>query len=196
MAALHRAEVTSIDFLGAGPPSDGLRQLVEYWRAAYEWMSRSCDVARFEHLLLWVEQAMPTDPPTGLSWGDARIANMMFVGSDVVAVLDWEMVSRGGPLVDLAWGLMFDVIHSDDLGVPRLEGLGDRTETIARWVSATGHSVDDLRWHEIFVHLQLCLGRTTAYAQRRRAGLAVPGPGDARSVENLLRRIDVLMAQR
>ena len=46
-----------------------------------------------------------TDRPA-LCWGDSRIGNMIF-GADqrVAAVLDWEMVTAGDPVQDLAWYL-------------------------------------------------------------------------------------------
>ena len=54
--------------------------------------------------------------------------------------------ARGRPrlVVDL------DEIHSVDPGVPRLDGLGTRQETIELWEDLTGQAADDLLWHEVF----------------------------------------------
>ena len=64
----------------------------------------------------------PTDP--ALCWGDSRIGNMIF-GADqqVAAVLDWEMVTAGDPVQDLAWYLLLDRHHTMAFEVPRLPGL-------------------------------------------------------------------------
>jgi aminoglycoside phosphotransferase (APT) family kinase protein len=106
-------------------------------------------------------------------------------------VLDWEVVSLGGPLVDVGWWLMFDQIHTTDMGLGRLEGLGDRDETVTRWVERTGHSAEALPWHEVRAHVVLGLTRAKVFAERRRLGLPVPeDDDDPRSVVRLTRRVE------
>jgi aminoglycoside phosphotransferase (APT) family kinase protein len=119
---------------------------------------------------------------------------MTFTGTRYVAVLDREMVSLGGPMVDLAWWLMFDRNHSTEAGVARLAGLGSRKETIDRWRGRTGLQVVNLRWHEVFALFQLSLLRAGAFADRTRDGLPVPADDDPRSVRRLLERIDERLA--
>ncbi len=49
--------------------------------------------------------------------GDYRVANMLFTGPDLEAVIDWEIWSVGDPRSDLAWLLMHadpaHVFHED-----------------------------------------------------------------------------------
>ena len=91
----------------------------------------------------------PTSTPA-LCWGDSRIGNMIFDADQAVAaVLDWEMVTAGDPVQDLAWYLLLDRHHVEAFGVPRLPGLPDRADTIARWEQASGRSADHLGWYEL-----------------------------------------------
>ncbi|MFL6205818.1 MAG: phosphotransferase family protein [Acidimicrobiales bacterium] len=91
----------------------------------------------------------PTDDPT-LCWGDSRIGNMIFDDQQrVAAVLDWEMVTAGDPVQDLAWYLLLDRHHVMAFDVPRLPGLPPREDSIARWSSASGHSAEHLGWYEL-----------------------------------------------
>jgi aminoglycoside phosphotransferase (APT) family kinase protein len=85
-----------------------------------------------------------------LCWGDSRIGNMIF-GPDqrVAAVLDWEMVTAGDPVQDLAWYLLLDRHHVMAFGAERLPGLPPRDESIARWEAASGHSAAHLEWYEL-----------------------------------------------
>jgi aminoglycoside phosphotransferase (APT) family kinase protein len=96
----------------------------------------------------WLEANRPANPPPGLSWGDARIGNMMF-GDDYVisGVMDWEQMSLGGALLDLGWWLWFDRFHSETLQLTRLEGgsevvkrqsLAGRREPLSRFVISNG----------------------------------------------------------
>jgi len=91
----------------------------------------------------------PSDRPA-LCWGDSRIGNMIF-GADqrVAAVLDWEMVTAGDPVQDLAWYLLLDRHHVMAFGVDRLPGLPPRAESIERWAAASGHSAEHLDWYEL-----------------------------------------------
>src|SRR3546814_5408847 len=71
------------------------------------------------------------------------------VDGSVAAVLDWEMVTAGDPVQDLAWYLLIDRHHHEAFGVPRLSGLPDRVTSIERWERAAGRSADHLGWYEL-----------------------------------------------
>src|SRR3546814_13117929 len=66
------------------------------------------------------------------------------VDGSVAAVLDWEMVTAGDPVQDLAWYLLIDRHHHEAFGVPRLSGLPDRVPSIERWERAAGRAADHL----------------------------------------------------
>ena len=75
--------------------------------------------------------------PTRLSWGDARIGNMMFADFEVAAVLDWEMAGVAPPEVDLGWMAYLHLFFQDitiDLGLPRASPTSWRPRT---WRTAT-----------------------------------------------------------
>jgi aminoglycoside phosphotransferase (APT) family kinase protein len=98
-----------------------------------------------------LESTVPPPPErTALCWGDSRIGNMIF-GDDqrVAAVLDWEMVTAGDPVQDLAWYLLLDRHHVMAFDVPRLPGLPPRAASVAGWQSASGHSAEHLDWYEL-----------------------------------------------
>ena len=85
-----------------------------------------------EAALEWLEKNKPTNEPTGIVWGDARVGNIIFADdSSPAAVVDWEMVTLGSPETDFGWAIFVDRHHSEGLGVPRLEGFPDYDETIA-----------------------------------------------------------------
>jgi aminoglycoside phosphotransferase (APT) family kinase protein len=82
----------------------------------------------------WLEENWPDDSEhVELCWGDARPANEMFVGTQVVGVFDWEMVSLGNGESDLGWWLFLQRFHTDGYGVALPEGMLDRDESIRAW---------------------------------------------------------------
>lgn len=59
-----------------------------------------------EKLYARLREQVPADGPPALLHGDYRLANMLFVGPDLAAVIDWEIWSVSDPRSDLAWLLM------------------------------------------------------------------------------------------
>ncbi|MFI1463998.1 phosphotransferase family protein [Nocardia carnea] len=156
LAAIHRVPAGAVDFVDRPEyGASGDQQQLAYWSAHARWTLED-DIPDTVHTLLqWLTDNQPADSVPGLSWGDARIGNIAF-GPDfrVSAVMDWEQASLAGPVADLAWWLVFDEARSTGLGVPRLDGLGTRDETIDLWQELTGLRADDLRWHEVFACLK------------------------------------------
>jgi aminoglycoside phosphotransferase (APT) family kinase protein len=158
MASIHRVPGELVSFLGWPQHGEtGEDQQLGYWFHYAEWTGIAMPPEVVE-LGQWVRHNRPHIPGTYLSWGDARIGNMMF-GDDfsLAAVLDWDQMSLADPRHDLAWWLFFDEFNSGYHGIPRLEGLGDREETIALWEEASGHQAGDLRWHEAFMAYKIAL---------------------------------------
>jgi aminoglycoside phosphotransferase (APT) family kinase protein len=149
MAAVHRVDRAAADlgWVEAPTPADQLDRDRTYRTfAAGEVPYPPVDRA--------VEVLAATVPPAverpALCWGDARIGNMIFAADcTVAAVLDWEMVTAGDPVQDLAWYLLLDRHHHEAFGVPRLPGFPDRAQSIARWEAASGRSAEHLGWYEL-----------------------------------------------
>jgi aminoglycoside phosphotransferase (APT) family kinase protein len=152
LAAIHLVPVDAVAFVDRpqrGPT--GYEQQLTYWSEFASWALGDAVPDVVAAVLDWLATNAPAQPEPGLSWGDARIGNIMFGDDfDVVGVMDWEQASLAGPMADLGWWLFFDEIHSAEAGIPRLDGLGTRQETIDLWQELTGRRIDDLLWHEVF----------------------------------------------
>jgi aminoglycoside phosphotransferase (APT) family kinase protein len=158
LCRIHLIPAETVSFLDKPAlGKDPLEQQLSYWEQALAWATSDTPGAAALETLGWLRAHVPAQEP-GLSWGDARIGNIMF-GDDfeVVGVVDWEQASLGGPLQDLGWWLQMDEHHSIRQGVTRLDGLGTREETIDFWEQRVGRRVDggDLHWHEVFAAFKL-----------------------------------------
>ena len=107
-----------------------------------------------ESALTKLAATVPADPgQTVLSWGDARIGNVIFDDFVPVGVLDWEMAVLGPRELDLAW-LVYSHRVFQDLAVSLgAEGIPDfmRTDDVlGAYESATGHTVTHFDWHLLF----------------------------------------------
>jgi aminoglycoside phosphotransferase (APT) family kinase protein len=156
---LCRIATVPVEILGCLARSVDTRDLdgqIDYWERCVEWSLGDDRAPQFDDVRAWLGANRPARQEVGLAWGDARIGNVMFDGRfEVAGVMDWEQASLGGPMLDLAWWLLFDDYHSVGHGLPRLEGLGGREETIDIWTERTGHEVHDLHWYEVFAGYRL-----------------------------------------
>jgi len=173
----------------------GLDQHLGYIDEAFETAHEGDGHPGIERGLEWLRRNRPRTSVEGLSWGDARLGNVLIdEAGGVTALLDWDRASLGGPLVDLGWWLLFDGMHAEDYGYPRLEGLGGREETIWLWSELTGLSADDAGYFEILGAAHLAAVRLRTIRMREKHRLWVPDVGNPRGVERLLQRMNRMIA--
>jgi len=157
--AVHRAGLDGgFDFLQKPARGrTGFDQQLKYYEESLEWAAQGRPQPVAEAAWDWLSSHMPDDRPTSLSWGDSRIANMIFHGTECRGVLDWEMVSLGGPEMDLGWWLFLDRFSAEGNGLERLPGLGSRVETIEIWEKGTGLKARNLEFYEVFAGLRFAV---------------------------------------
>lgn len=175
MARMHGADVARFAFLDRPHlGGSGLAQEFAHWRNYARWSGadRQPAIARAAE---WLAGHFPDDPPTGFSWGDARLQNIIFDDRDgIAAVLDWDMVSLAGPETDLAWFAITDQNHTTSKGLARLEGFGTPAEAIALWEECAGRKVRDMEWFVMFNCYRTGAIMIRLATMLRRAGLLQP----------------------
>ena len=104
----------------------------------------------------WLEDNDPADERVGLTWGDARLGNIILQDYRAAAVLDWEVCALSPTEADVGWWLMFDRMSFDDLGIERLDGYPTRAEMIAHYERASGRAVRNPHYWEVFGAMRFC----------------------------------------
>lgn len=152
MAKIHRLDVekTGFGFLRKPGYANGLAQELDYYRKYLAWAAQGREQPIVERALAWLEANQPSGEPDGLVWGDARIGNIIFDGTRVAAVLDWEMVTVGSPEKDLGWAVFLDRHHSEGLNTPRLAGFPSYDDAMAHYEKHSGHRVKHLVYYQVF----------------------------------------------
>jgi aminoglycoside phosphotransferase (APT) family kinase protein len=155
MAGIHRADISGLGSELVGHPSRGdspLGQQLTYYEDLYVWSAAGRPHPVLDAGIEWVREHRPAaESPAGLSWGDARLGNMMF-GADlaVTGVLDWEMATIGEAELDLAWFLFLNQNHSEGLGLPAPPGFPSREQAVARYEQLLGRRLVNFGYHEVF----------------------------------------------
>jgi aminoglycoside phosphotransferase (APT) family kinase protein len=166
LAAIHRAE-TQI------PGVAHEDQLVEY-RERLDAMNDT--TATFEWAFRWLAARRPEPSPTVLVHGDFRMGNLIVDGSNLAAVLDWELVHLGQAYEDLAWFC----IRAWRFGAPAslgAGGLGSIESFVRDYEQASGITVDRMALHWWLVLATLRWGVICRYQAERHLS------GQSRSVE-------------
>jgi aminoglycoside phosphotransferase (APT) family kinase protein len=164
-------------------------------RSWYGFAARDCGPSPLvERAFAWLDGHWPADPgPAVLSWGDARIGNVVFQGVRPAAVLDWEMATLGPRELDLAWLIYSHRIFQDlaerfdQPGLPHMLRAADVAEAYAR---LTGHDLRDLEPYLAFAAVQWAIVFLRVGTRQVHFG-ELARPGD---VDDLLHNRDSLEA--
>jgi aminoglycoside phosphotransferase (APT) family kinase protein len=162
-AALAQVHRVDLDAVGLGAlrdhPESGLDGQLAFWRETFAWAAEGDANPTVEAALEWVAASRPVDDgPTVLSWGDARVGNMIFAADlSVAAVLDWEMACAGPPGLDVGWWLFMSRYYTEGIGAPAPPGFPERDAFVARYEEATGTTLGDLHFYEVLAATRLSI---------------------------------------
>jgi aminoglycoside phosphotransferase (APT) family kinase protein len=145
LAALHALDP---DHLGAGAePPVGPGEEIARWSRLLETIDPAL-VPGWRDVAASLEAGQPPAPDQAIVHGDFRLGNLLTVGADVAAVVDWEIWSVGDPRVDVGWFL----INADPATYRRpsrfsaaLPSLDELTEI---YTGALGRQLPDLGWFQ------------------------------------------------
>ncbi len=166
LADLHQVDADAVGLGDLGRPAGFVARQLEGW--SRRWQAAAArtrpDVTR---LLAWLADHLPADGPTALLHNDFKLDNLLVDPADPgrpTAVLDWDMCTRGDPLLDLGYLLNYWAEPTDDpawiaaAAMPFwLPGFPSRAEAVARYAARTGTDVAGIRWYHVFATFKLAV---------------------------------------
>ncbi|WP_288456582.1 phosphotransferase family protein [uncultured Sphingomonas sp.] len=204
--ALSRIDPAAAGLDGLGKLDGWIERQASRWRAQLDsytqfdgWPGLAA-LPQVEPICRWLDAHRPAAMQPGLIHGDYHLANVLYRpdGPQLAAIVDWELASRGDPLLDLGW--LTATWHDPDEDTHRVavtpwDGFPTLGEVVDRYLSATGRSAQDARWYAVLAPFKLGAILEGSHA-RAIAGLTPQAIGDqlhAHAValfERALRRID------
>lgn len=192
MAALHRIDRQGADFTwldaSGGDDAPRVRDQLRLYRSycVRELMGREHPVLM--QALDWLEERAP-ELPAHLSWGDARLGNMIFDNTRCAAILDWEAAALLPAQADIGWWVMFDRMSFDDLDIARMPGFPSREQMTKHWEQASGLEAGDMHYWEMLAIMRFCAIMLKLGDRMMQAGIAVePNVPIENGVTRALRR--------
>ena len=158
LADLHGIDPADHDtgFLEIDAPGEtALRRHVNDQKAYYEWVRGDRVHPIIDDGLAWLEEHWPEEGPAVITWGDARIGNVMYAadGFEPVAVFDWEMASMGPAELDIGWMCFLHSFFQNIAEVLEVPGMPDfmkAADVAAMYTEHSGRAVRDLDWYEVY----------------------------------------------
>jgi aminoglycoside phosphotransferase (APT) family kinase protein len=162
LAALHAAPDPERNFAFLQFPQAGdttLRRHVAHAQAWYDYaVSLGGRCPLIERGFRQLAENWPAGSgETVLSWGDARVNNVIYRDFAPAALLDWEMAGLGPREIDIAWLVgghsVFQVI-AGLFGSPGMPDFLRLEDVAAQYEAQTGHRVRDIEFYLTYTAIQ------------------------------------------
>jgi aminoglycoside phosphotransferase (APT) family kinase protein len=177
IAALGAVDYIAVGLTDVGHPEGFLERQVPRWLSELDGYSKhegypGPEIPGLDQVAQWLEANLPASTyRPGISHGDYHLANLMFRydSPDVAAIVDWEMVTVGDPLLDLGW-LLATWPEAPAYNITP-------AELVARYAERSERDLSAINWYEVLACFKLGIVLEGTHA-RAFAGKAPKPIGD------------------
>ncbi len=166
LADFHKLEPADVGLGDFGRPEGYLERQISGWIKRWE-AAQDQPVDGADRLTRWLQENHPRQQAVSLVHNDYKLDNILVDPNDpakFVAVLDWDMSTRGDALCDLGyllnwWGEAGDDnawIAAGSLPSWRL-GFPSRADVVERYAARTGFDTTAIQWHHVFGTFRLAV---------------------------------------
>ena len=201
IAALSRVDHVAVGLGDLGKFEGWAERQVGRWRKQLDSYSElpgypGPDLPGVDRVGEWLDAHRPSDVRAGIMHGDFHFANVLMRhdAPGLAAIVDWELVTIGDPLLDLGHLLATWPVTTGPGVTLHAPGLPTHDEVIARYGARSGRPLDELPWYRVLACYRLGLILEGTHA-RACAGLAPKEIGDqlhAHTVSLLQQALDLI----
>jgi aminoglycoside phosphotransferase (APT) family kinase protein len=171
---IHAVDIDAVGLGDAAKRTGYLQRQVDRWTDQWH-RSKEEDHPTIDALSAKLAAAVPESGPATIVHGDYRLGNVMFDGTRINGVFDWEMATIGDPLADLGytllwWGTADRPMTHPSQAVADLPGMPSAGEVCALY----GADPDVVRFHVVLAAFKLTIIGVGNRARMQRAGMEVP----------------------
>jgi aminoglycoside phosphotransferase (APT) family kinase protein len=158
LVALHAVDPRKVGLETLGRPAGFLARTIEGWAVRGAAVLRPADLQPLPEVIDWLRRRVPTDAPSALIHCDFKLDNMILAPGTLapVAVIDWDMGTRGDPLWDLAVLLSYWAEPGDAPCLHRVQqmptakpGFWRRDEVLAAYLRLSRRSLGDFTFYRV-----------------------------------------------
>lgn len=156
LAEFHAIKPADVGLGDWGKPDGFIARQCEGWIKRWN-AAKDREYGYAEPFIAWLRANLPNAGDVTLVHNDYKLDNVLVASDDparMVAMLDWDMCTRGDPLVDLGYLLDYWTQADDDpswasaAAMPTSEpGFPTRAEAAQRYATITGRDLSELHWY-------------------------------------------------
>lgn len=158
LAALHAVDAPAAGLGDLGRPDGFYERNVEGWIKRSSYVATPSSQTTINDIARWLRAQRPRSLAPTLLHSDFKLDNcMLSPAGEITTILDWDMGTRGDPLMDLATLMSYWTEEGDPPCMIRLAqmptakpGFWKRNEAIADYAKITGRDLSDyLAWRAL-----------------------------------------------
>lgn len=160
LTRLHRVNPDHVGLGDLGRKEAYLARQLKRWTTQWE-ASKTHEIPAMEESARLLAERMPEQVGSTIVHGDYRLGNMMLKGTQVKAILDWELCTLGDPLADVGYLLNNWVSPGEieekegDQAPTAAGGYPSREELCAIYTAQTGRDLSGIHYYRAFSHWRL-----------------------------------------
>ena len=167
LAALHALPAERIGI--AAEPELGPADELSRWSRVFATVDADMQPGA-EAVAALLNHRLPCAAPACLVHGDFRLGNLLCRGTEPVAIVDWEIWSRGDPRFDLAWFLLTAEPQVHPLAIRDAPGMPRPDVLLATYQAASVRGVESLEWFRAAALYKMAASVSLIVKHSRRRG--------------------------
>ena len=184
LAALHRVDPAAVGLDTLGRPAGFLARTLDGWAGRAAVLAGLVDRRVLDDTVAWLRRRLPRDAAPTLIHSDFKLDNMILDPSSFapVAVIDWDMGTRGDPLWDLAVLLSYWAEPGDPDCMHRMRqmptaepGFWSRREALDAYARLAGRAIEDFTFYRVLSLFRSAVVFLQLFDRWRRDPQANPG---------------------
>ena len=165
---LHKINPNDIGLGNFGKPEGFVLRQLNGWEDRWRKSSfTKIEETRFDKLINHLRLNVPVPQAATILHNDYKLDNIMWSKFDAtipVAVFDWDMCTRGDPLMDIGHMLNYWIEESDDENCKKITSMPikslmypSRKEIVNYYSEKTGFNINDIDWYYAFGAFKLAV---------------------------------------
>ena len=168
LADLHKINPDEVGLGDLGKPDGFILRQLNGWEERWKKSTEETDLnSKFDKLISYLRSTLPQPQTVTILHNDFKLDNIMWSNADPfdpIAVFDWDMCTRGDPLMDLGHMLNYWIDETDNEDCKLITSMPvdkilypTRKDIVDYYSRKTGFNVENINWYYAFGAFKLAV---------------------------------------
>ena len=168
LSDLHKINPDEVGLGDLGKPDGFVLRQLNGWEERWKKSTEETDLnSKFDKLIGYLRSTLPQPQTVTILHNDFKLDNIMWSNADpfdLIAVFDWDMCTRGDPLMDLGHMLNYWIDETDNEDCKLITSMPvdkilypTRKEIVDYYSKKTGFNVENINWYYAFGAFKLAV---------------------------------------